>query len=61
MIFNYYIIGVLLFVLLTGNFPFRAKEEKELYQKILNGVFDTPFFVSPGAKGLITKMLRFNP
>ena len=48
-------------MLLTGNFPFRAKEEKELYSKILNGVFDTPFWVTAGAKGLITKMLKYNP
>lgn len=32
-------LGVLLFVMLTGTFPFRGHSESELYAKIQRGVF----------------------
>lgn len=54
-------LGVLLFVLLCGTFPFRAQEEKELYKKIIRGTFDFPAHLSYGAKNLIGKLLMYNP
>ena len=53
-------LGVLLFVLLTGLFPFKASDEKELYKKILKGGFEFPPHLSDTAKSLIAKMLNMN-
>ena len=54
-------LGVLLYVLLCGTFPFKAQEEKELYKKIIKGTFDFPHHLSYGAKNLISKLLMYNP
>ena len=32
--------GVILFVMLTGNLPFKATEEKELFRKIQKGIYN---------------------
>lgn len=53
--------GVLLFVLLTGTFPFRANNDKELYKKIINGHYVVPEYVSNKAQSLIGKMINFDP
>ena len=54
-------LGVLLYVLLCGTFPFKAQDEKELYRKIIKGTFDFPPHLSYGAKNLIAKLLMYNP
>ena len=54
-------LGVLLYVLLCGTFPFKAQEEKELYKKIIKGTYEFPHHLSYGAKNLISKMLFYNP
>lgn len=54
-------IGILLFTLLCGTFPFRALSEKELYSKIIKGSFITPEHVSYDAKCLLQKILLVNP
>jgi len=49
--------GVLLHALLCGCFPFRGANDRDLYRKILRGVFHLPESVSPGPKTLLTKVL----
>jgi serine/threonine protein kinase len=46
-------LGVLLFVLLTGTFPFRGISESDLYYKIQRGNYSVPDYVSKEAKRLI--------
>ena len=56
-------IGIIMYVLLSGEFPFHGHTEKEISQKILNGkfVFDSSFDnVSDTAKDLITKCLIYD-
>jgi serine/threonine protein kinase len=53
--------GVVLYVLLTGGFPFRAAHSRELYYKIQKGSFGIPNSVSRDASALIQKMLSFDP
>ena len=56
--------GVLMYVLLSGHFPFFGKTQKEIKQKILSGKFsfDEKFFghISDKAKDLISKCLIYN-
>jgi MAP/microtubule affinity-regulating kinase len=54
-------LGVLLFTLLTGKFPFRAANNKELFAKIMRGQYQIPDDLSPEVRVLIRKMLRMNP
>ena len=51
-------LGVLLFVMLTGSFPFRGISETDLYYKIQRGQFKVPDFISKDAKRLIYKLLE---
>ena len=53
--------GVLLYALITGNFPFRASSDKELYKQILKCNYVVPEYVSLSAKHLIAKMLCSDP
>jgi len=53
--------GILLYVLLTGYFPFRDSNEKDLFRKISRGQYEIPTHVSEDARCLIKKMLRINP
>jgi len=59
---NIWSIGVILYVLLVGSFPFKANTFRETYTKILekNGQFDgVPWLkISEGAKDLIQRMLK---
>lgn len=45
--------GVLLYALLCGSFPFRGQNDRDLYRKIVRGVFHIPDFVGEGATGFI--------
>lgn len=54
-------LGVLLFTMLSGTFPFKANADRELYRLILKGNFEFPQVVSQGARGLIKKMLQIDP
>ena len=54
-------LGVVLYVLLTGRFPFKAKTEKELFARIQTGQFLPPVQMNFDAKRLITRMLSVEP
>ena len=54
-------LGVLLYTMLCGAFPFRAGNEEELYTLIVKGKFETPEFLSGKAKTLIKKIIVLTP
>lgn len=54
-------LGVLLFVMLTGFFPFKSNSDRELYRKILMVNFEIPSFVAPQARLLIKRMMQLDP
>lgn len=43
---------------MCGQFPFKGKDEKQLYQNILKGKLEFPIYVPFGAKNLIAKLLQ---
>eukprot|EP00931_Biecheleriopsis_adriatica_P100465 TRINITY_DN75782_c0_g1_i1.p1 TRINITY_DN75782_c0_g1~~TRINITY_DN75782_c0_g1_i1.p1 ORF type:complete len:963 (+),score=168.35 TRINITY_DN75782_c0_g1_i1:136-3024(+) len=49
--------GVLLYALLCGSFPFRGQNDRDLYRKIVRGVFHVPEFVGEGARSLLHRAL----
>lgn len=51
-------LGVVLYLMLVGRFPFKAKEEAELYRKIKRGKLVFPTDISEKGKSLITCILR---
>lgn len=53
--------GILGFDLLTGASPFRANNETKIKQKILKQKLTLPFFLSPDARDLLTRLLRKDP
>lgn len=50
--------GVILYVLLVGRLPFDDDFIPTLFKKINSGSFHLPSFLSPGAKSMITRMLK---
>lgn len=54
-------LGVVLFIILSGTFPFRAASDKDLYMKISDGLKEIPDSVPSPAKRLISKMLQKTP
>jgi len=54
-------LGVLLYALLWGEFPFKGKSDQELYARINQGTLEIPNHVSLLAKSLINKMIVFDP
>lgn len=56
-------LGVLLYVMLWGKFPFRGYNERDLYKKISNGWYSWPLDVkvSDQAIDLVKSMLWTNP
>ena len=53
--------GILGFDLLTGASPFRANNEAKIKYKILKQKLAFPFFLSPDARDLLTRLLRKDP
>lgn len=51
-------LGVLLFALLSGTFPFRGQNEKELYGKIQRGQYMCPEMMSRDARDIIRRLLE---
>lgn len=50
--------GVLLYALLCGSFPFRGQNDRDLYRKIVRGVFHVPDLVGTETRNLLTRMLN---
>jgi len=46
-------LGVLLYVMLTGNFPFKGMSESDLYYKIQKGNYSVPDYLSKDARRII--------
>ena len=55
-------LGILYYVMLQGNYPFRAKTEKDLFEKIRRGEFGyVDGNISEKSKCLIQALIRINP
>lgn len=54
-------LGILLYALLCGCFPFRAKAYPDLYRRIARGVFTIPEELSPPVKDLLRQLLTVDP
>lgn len=54
-------LGILLYTLLCGAFPFRGQSEKELYAKICKGEFPMPEYLTDCDKSLLTWCLQVKP
>lgn len=54
-------LGVLLFAMLCGCFPFKGINDAELYRKIQKGSFAIPEHVEDSPKRLIRKMMQVDP
>jgi serine/threonine protein kinase len=54
-------LGVLLFVMLIGSYPFKGATDRELYRRINRGFPTFPDYVPKRAKTLISKMLNLDP
>ena len=54
-------LGVIIYVMLTGNHPFKGSSEKDLFSKISRGLFRVPEIIDFEAKQLINKILVLNP
>jgi serine/threonine protein kinase len=53
-------LGVLLYAMLCGCFPFRGSTDKELYRRIQRGTYHIPEHLKPGARTLLSKMINID-
>lgn len=53
-------LGIILYLMLVGKFPFRATSEKELYRIIQQGKFEVGEGLSVEAKDMLSRLLRCN-
>jgi len=54
-------LGVLLYAMLCGTFPFRGATELELYRNISKGLYTIPSYVSSSARHVICRLLNLDP
>jgi len=54
-------LGVLLYAIVTGRFPFAGHTMKEIGRRILDGQYLLPSYLSPEVVNLISKMIAVNP
>jgi len=54
-------LGVILYSLLSGKFPFKAQNDKDLYNKIRKGYFNLPEGITLEAKSILLSMLQTDP
>ncbi|CAD8156666.1 unnamed protein product [Paramecium pentaurelia] len=53
-------LGILLFKMTTGQFPFRGNDDKDLYKSINSGKIEYPQYMSIQLRNLIKKILNTN-
>ena len=53
--------GIIMFAMICGYLPFEDQNTSKLYQKILNGDYKIPKWVSDEARDLLKKILNTNP
>jgi tribbles-like protein len=54
-------LGVILYCLLSGKFPFKSQKDKDLFSKIRKGIFSVPEGITLEAKNTLLSMLQTNP
>ena len=54
-------LGVILYTMLTGRFPFNGKTKEEIYKSITRGIYIEPCDISQGAQEMIEKLLNKDP
>jgi len=54
-------LGVLLFALLCGRFPFKGQNDKDLYQKICRAELEVPDHVGLQAKAFLLRIFKKEP
>ena len=54
-------LGVLLYVLVTGSYPWSVKKISITKYQILNGLYEIPSNISSSLNNLISKLLKINP
>lgn len=54
-------VGVVMFTLVCGTFPFKSPLERELYRKIIKGLYEFPPHVSSATWKIIERMLTIDP
>lgn len=54
-------LGVLLYAMLCGCFPFRGSTDKELYRRIMRGTFHLPDHLSNKSKALLLRIMQVDP
>jgi serine/threonine protein kinase len=58
---DFWSLGVIIFKMLTGYYPFQGENEEEIFSNILNNNYQLPPFLSDSAKDLIQKLLVLDP
>jgi len=54
-------LGIILFVLLCGYFPFQAARSQELYKRIEKGLFSIPTHIGKQFQRILSKLICVNP
>ncbi len=54
-------LGVLLYTMLTGSFPFKGVSDRDLYKKIVHGKFYVPEQLSRPVRSLLASIFSLNP
>eukprot|EP00916_Digyalum_oweni_P014780 GHVL01024203.1.p1 GENE.GHVL01024203.1~~GHVL01024203.1.p1 ORF type:complete len:719 (-),score=78.15 GHVL01024203.1:1037-3193(-) len=54
-------VGVVLYAMLCGSFPFKGATDRELHSRVVGGKFAIPDHVRPPARRLLTKILNVDP
>ena len=54
-------LGIVLYAMVVGTVPFKAKTMKELHKLILKGEFELPYFLSAEVADVIKKLIVLVP
>jgi len=54
-------LGIIIYQMLTGDLPWNAKNEADLFDQIMNNKIEYPEDMPKGAVDLISKLLKSNP